>query len=784
MSEDKSDSVESNSKALPDGSAISCFACGVRTELSGKIPGDKIKCSDCNVEITVPKPDIIKKLASFESFNELPNKKESSEKVVHKVFCYSCKGKIDVSDQPVGHRFDCPGCGTNLKVPPRDQDQTSEEDAGTVHEPVGKLKINCHTCGAKLDLTGEKPFKKVNCPACNAEFQIPKRFSHFLLEERLGENDNFAVYRALDLTLSREVCLKVMSQKLSEKKELVESFLAEAGKAALVNDPNVVPIYSSGEHEGCSYLVMQFMSALSLKPYLEKAKGILPVSSVLRVVKEAAKGLDAAQKEGISHHNVSMNNILLDRDGNIKVSDFSLDYTLYKLSGDKDDLLKFFDPQYISLEMVKDGENNLAGDIYSLGAVFYHLITGVPPFPGSSPESIIKERLERSPVAAKKVRSEIPDYVSGYIAKMMSENPKDRPENLAEVIDILQSFIDGKPKFTAPATQSVSEDDLKVSAVSASKSEEELKLASSDVTASANTDSSSAEQEIIEGAKKIPAIVYAIVAAIIVILAVILSMPSEPEEVGPKYATTKNVSVKQSAEQPVSQPVEKEPVQKPEPAVIEESVEKPALPQIAPAVKLAPTKEPQKSTGGGFPVQVSERPLPHGISFKAYAEEVLAYLDKHEGDAYDQEMHRIKFLRNVKPYLEKIAAVLPFKGQLYVRGRNPIPGSIISASEESLTIKPDAADQTLDLSWQQFDNKQFIEMMQYYIEIRKTQLADSTIAEGAIIRRDLGADYFRLALVSDWYKMSDDVQKYADLTLQFDPILEKQVKALLPSVSQ
>ena len=110
-----------------------------------------------------------------------------------------------------------------------------------------------------------------------------------------------------------------MSQKLSEKKkELVESFLAEAGKTALVNDPNVVPIYSSGEHEGCSYLVMQFMSALSLKPYLEKAKGILPVSSVLRVIKEAAKGLDAAHSDGISHHNVSLNNILLDRDGNIK----------------------------------------------------------------------------------------------------------------------------------------------------------------------------------------------------------------------------------------------------------------------------------------------------------------------------------------------------------------------------------------------------------------------------------------------------------------------------------
>ena len=280
--------------------------------------------------------------------------------------------------------------------------------------------------------------------------------------------------------------------------------------------------------------------------------------------------------------------------------------------------------------------------------------------------------------------------------------------------------------------------------------------------------------------------VYAFVAAVIVILSIVLFMPSEPDEVGPKYATTTNVSIQQIPTEPATQPaVVEQPAEKStEGAVIEPAIQ-PANatePQVTPTV-LEPAIQPANVTGGGFPVQVSERPLPHGISFKAYAEEVLAYLDRHEGDAYDQEMHRIKFLRNVKPYLEKIAVALPFKGQLYVRGRNPIPGSIISASVDSLTIKPDAADQTLDLSWQQFENKQFIEMLEFYIEIRKAQLADSTVSEGAIIRRDLGADYFRLALVSDWYQMTDKLQEYAELTLKFDPMLEKQVKALLPSVS-
>ena len=780
MSEEKSSSVDGKVKALPDGSAISCFACGAKTDLSGKIPGDKIKCADCSVEITVPEPDIIKKLAGFESFNEIPKKKPVEENITHKIFCYSCKGKIDVSDQVVGSHFDCPGCGTNLKVPERDQDQTSEEDTATNHEPLGKLKINCHTCGAKLDVTGEQPFRKVNCPACNAEFQIPKRFGHFLLEQRLGETDNFAVYRALDLTLSREVCLKVMSPKLSDKKELLNSFLAEAGKTALINDPNVVPIYSSGEHDGCSYLVMQFMSALSLKPYLEKAKGILPISSVLRVIKEAAKGLAAAHSQGISHHNVSLNNILLDRDGNIKVADFTFDYTLYKLSEGKENLLKFFDPQYISIEMVESGENDLRGDIYSLGAVFYHLLTGVPPFPGTNPESIMKERLERSPVEAKKVRNEIPDYISGYISKMMSNDPQDRPQSWSSVIEILESFISGKPKFTVPVSKVPSEDEIKIASNDYMESNSDVETVVSDLQSSQHlpVDVAGTGQE--GSPKSVPPMVYAIFAAIIFVCGVILYIPGEPVEADNEQDNQTSVRVSKIESLKDNQEDKTKNENIPDEVNLEankiSSDDNPA-----PGSEVATQNVPN---GGGFPVKVSERPLPHGISFKAYAEEIMAYLDKHEGDSYNQEMHRIKCLRNIKPYIERITLLLPYKGQLYVRGRNPIEGTIVSASVRSLTIKPDTADQTLELSWQQFENRQFFEMLEYYIKIRSEQLSDSSIAEAAIIKRDLGADYFRLALLSDWYRMTDLVETYRNLTLEYDPMLEKQVVALIPSVDE
>ena len=254
-------------------------------ELSDK--SDKKKSSDKSDTKEKEEPQ---DKSEKEQSTKSPETEEKKEKPPHKIFCEGCGAKIDVTDQPVGSRFSCPACGMVLKVPkrpgssqdPKEQssDKSNKEKSSDKSEkentkettgksekskkdsaapPGEKLKINCHTCGAKIDVTDQEPFKEVNCPACNARFQIPKRFNHFLLEERLGENENFSVYRALDLTLSREVCLKVMSRKLCKNTKMVDTFLEGAGKTALVNDPNIVPIYSSGDDDGQSFLVMQYM---------------------------------------------------------------------------------------------------------------------------------------------------------------------------------------------------------------------------------------------------------------------------------------------------------------------------------------------------------------------------------------------------------------------------------------------------------------------------------------------------------------------------------------------
>jgi predicted RNA-binding Zn-ribbon protein involved in translation (DUF1610 family) len=830
-----------NSAVLQGNVNIHCFVCGTKVSVEGKVPGTNVNCKYCDTKLTVPDEDVLKKLASFESFTEIPSvsvvdsasskkdsasskkgsasskkdsasskkdsassKKDSASSkkdsasakkeakaIPHKIFCDGCGAKIDVSDQPVASRFSCPACGMVLRVPERiapaeaKEEKTESKDSKSKDKKpstssdkksssssekkpdssvsgsptLEKLKINCHTCGAKIDVTHEESFKKVNCPACNAIFQIPKRFNHFLLEERLGENDNFSAYRALDLTLSREVCLKVMSKKLSSQKDQVDKFLSVAGKIALVNDPNIVPIYSSGEHDGMSFLVMQFMAASSLDPYLEKAKGLLPLNSVYRCVKDASKGLDAAFKQGINHNNISLKNILVDRDGNIKVSDFGYSYALHQLEK-SNDVTAFFNPLYLSLEMAKKGENNLSGDIYSLGAVFYHLITGVPPFPGNNPKEILKQRLERKPVAPYKVRSEVPQDVSDYIVKMMSDEPSERPSSFAEVSKQIEKF-----SAAEPSTKKESSSGIVAGLGSASSSTGELSLGS-------EGSSATSAEGAPEGEEKKPnmAIVGGIAAAVILIL-ILLFTGGEPK-VDPAVVAAPAVPAPVGVSNPVDSgnPVD---------AAVPVSGD-PVIPPVTGVSADAPTVQ------RGYPVKTASRPMPAGISFRSYTEKLIEYMELHqglhEGNTYKQEVERIKILRSTKEYLETLLRFLPYKGKLYVKGGAAIDGEIVGASVKEMTVIVDGEE--VALSWNKFETRQFLDIIEFYIEKKKSQLENATTSVVEEVKKNIADDYFRAALISDWYQETGKLQSYVKNCLRYNPSLRPQVETFLPSINE
>ncbi len=303
------------------------------------------------------------------------------------------------------------------------------------------IKIFCHNCQQKLDVTSLQPFARIACPSCGAELIIPKWFDTYLLEEPCGIGGMSSVYRALDIALDREVAIKILNPEIAPESERSALFLNEARTAATINHYSVVPIYTCGVFNGQTYIVMQFMNGGSLETKLNNAAEPLPIPDVVKWIRDIAEGLENACRHGIVHHDIKPGNIMLDSDGNAKIGDFGIAQSILAspetLASAKE---TWVSPLYVSPEKVATGEENSQGDIYSLGATFYHLLTGKPPFQSENLEELIWCRTKQNPVPPNQIRTEIPLALTSLIMRMMHRYPDMRP-SYQEVISSLDAFL-------------------------------------------------------------------------------------------------------------------------------------------------------------------------------------------------------------------------------------------------------------------------------------------------------------------------------------------------------
>ncbi len=324
------------------------------------------------------------------------------------------------------------------------------------HQP---LKISCYNCQQKLDVSYLVSFAHFNCPGCEANLIVPKWFDNYLLEEPGGAGGMATVYRALDMALDREVAIKILNPDVASAKERSELFLHEARTAATINHYAVIPIYTCGEYENQPYIIMQYMSAGSLEQKLKLERAGLPIKDVIKWIRDIAEGLDNAKRHGIIHHDIKPGNIMLDSEDNAKIGDFGIAQAVNDTRTDKifEMTKAWVSPHYVSPEKVINGKEDFWGDIYSLGATFYHLITSFTPYDHNDIDELIRLRLKKDPIAPHHHRPEIPSEISRLILTMMDREPERRPA-YREIIKILTSSLKGdtkKPKRPNTMTQSV-----------------------------------------------------------------------------------------------------------------------------------------------------------------------------------------------------------------------------------------------------------------------------------------------------------------------------------------
>lgn len=306
----------------------------------------------------------------------------------------------------------------------------------------------CCYCHQELDLGSCEPFVRIRCPYCKGEMPVPLWFGNFLLEEPCGIGGMASVYRALDPKLDREVALKLPHRKILEDSAYSKRFLHEARVAATLNHGSVVPVYSCGIHGKQPYLVMQYMSGGTLEWKLKTYRGFLPMGTVCQWIHDIAQALEYALKHGIVHHDVKPANILLDAEGKAKIGDFGLAAELKnrlpRETEGKEDF--WFSPLYASPEKIRTGKENYSGDIYSLAATFYHLITGTPPFLQPDTRDLLQLHLSGKPVPPDNLRPEIPKKVTELILWMLEKDPLDRP-TYHQIIMTLEEILQNPQEF-------------------------------------------------------------------------------------------------------------------------------------------------------------------------------------------------------------------------------------------------------------------------------------------------------------------------------------------------
>ena len=274
------------------------------------------------------------------------------------------------------------------------------------------------------------------------------RIGPYKILDQLGVGGMGQVFLAEHTAMRRKVALKVLPPKLAADRAGVERFHREARAVAALDHPNIVRAHDVNNERGTYYLVLEYVEGQNLETRLQQAGGVLPWGEAVGYVVQAAAGLQHAHEKGLVHRDIKPANILVDKEGVVKVLDMGLarffeDQT-DKLTKNLDGGAVMGTADYVAPEQLLDSSGtDHRADIYSLGATLYHLLTGRPPFEGSTTAKLVAHQLKTA-TPAHEVNEDVPEDLSDIVENMMAKDPDQRYQVMAEVVrDLLPYAAEG-----------------------------------------------------------------------------------------------------------------------------------------------------------------------------------------------------------------------------------------------------------------------------------------------------------------------------------------------------
>lgn len=280
---------------------------------------------------------------------------------------------------------------------------------------------------------------------------IGKRISggRYKILEMIGGGGMANVYLARDCILDRDVAIKILRLDFANEDELIRRFQREAQSATSLTHPNIVSIYDVGEEKDIYYIVMEYVDGMTLKQYIQQFHPI-PVEKIRDIMKQLTSAISHAHQNHIIHRDIKPQNILIDHDGNVKITDFGIAMALSATSITQTNSV-LGSVHYLSPEQARGGMATEKSDIYSLGIVLFELLTGRLPFSGESAVSIALKHLQAETPALRRWNPDIPQSMENIVFKATAKDLFHRYHSVDEMREDIDTALDearrNEPKF-------------------------------------------------------------------------------------------------------------------------------------------------------------------------------------------------------------------------------------------------------------------------------------------------------------------------------------------------
>ncbi|RME86197.1 MAG: serine/threonine protein kinase, partial [Planctomycetota bacterium] len=261
----------------------------------------------------------------------------------------------------------------------------------------------------------------------------------YQIHEKVGEGGSCVVFKATCLHTGATVALKVLKSSEVNDQKIVDRLVREAKVAGMISHPHIVKVLDSGHEDGYYYIVLEYVEGETLREKILQHHTI-PIPMAIKIFQQVVQGLAAAHGEGFIHRDIKPDNIMIDQEGNAKITDFGLakGRTIDAHITQTGQILGT--PYYMSPEQAQTSKLDQRSDIYSLGVTMYYALTGRVPFEGATPIEIILKHISTRPIPLSELNPMVPEKLESIIHKMLAKRVEDRYQNAIELLEELKDF--------------------------------------------------------------------------------------------------------------------------------------------------------------------------------------------------------------------------------------------------------------------------------------------------------------------------------------------------------